>query len=54
MSKVETALGFSLAVFVAVGADRTAGDDVASAEAQPHRNGSLVREDPQTLHEAVE
>lgn len=37
-----------------VGADCTAGDDVARAEAEPHRHGGLVREDAQTFHEPVE
>lgn len=54
MSKTETGLGFSLAVFMFVGADCTAGDDVARTEAEPHRNGSLIREDTQALHEPIE
>lgn len=52
--KVESGLGFSLAVFMFLGADCTAGDDMARTEAEPHRNGSFVREDAQTLHEPVE
>lgn len=42
MSEIETGLGFSLAVFMFVGADCTAGDDMARTEAEPHRNGSLI------------
>lgn len=37
-----------------VGADRPAGDDVAGSEAEPHRDGGLIREETQTLHEPVE
>lgn len=37
-----------------VGADCTAGNDMARTETQPHRNGSLIREDTQTLHEPAE
>lgn len=43
-----------MAVIMFVGVDYTAGDDVACIKAEPHRDGGLIREDSQTLHEPAE
>lgn len=37
-----------------VRADNATGDDVASAEEEPHRDGGFIREETQTLHEHAE
>lgn len=53
-TRLSKKLGFSLAVFMFVDVDCTAGDDMACIKAEPHRDGGLIREDTQTLHEPAE